>query len=98
MRAPATSSALSIRIVSIALRPIEPMTSSTAILLRDELDQRQQQLSVGFCELLDGGSRALLFPIDDVVRLLHGGGVLLKDGFGESILSNRLRHRRLTFN
>jgi hypothetical protein len=25
-----------------------------------------------------------------VIRFLHGGGVLSKDGFGESILSNRL--------
>src|SRR5205814_422216 len=49
--------------------------------LSDQFDQRKQQLPVGLCELLDTGSRALLFVIDDMVRFLHGGGVLSKDCF-----------------
>ncbi|HZU24414.1 MAG TPA: hypothetical protein VFA04_02775, partial [Bryobacteraceae bacterium] len=32
----------------------------------------------------------LRIAVDDVVRFLHGGGVLSKVGFGESILTNRL--------
>lgn len=66
--------------------------------LGDQFDQRKQQLPVGLGELLDARSRGFLFSIDDMVSSLHGGGVLSKDCFGESVLPNRLRHRRSTFN
>lgn len=66
--------------------------------LGDQFQQRQQQLPVGFGEVFEMGGGVFLVPADDVIRFFHGGGVLSKDGFGESILSNRLRHRCLTFN
>src|SRR5262249_23282370 len=47
----------------------------------DQLDQRQQQLPVGLGELLDGGSRGLLFSMDEVIRFLHGGGLPFGDWF-----------------
>lgn len=64
----------------------------------DQFDERQKDLPVGFSKLLGAGSGGLLVAIDDVIRFLHGDGILSKDGFGESILFEPARHRRSSFN
>ena len=53
--APATSSALNVRIVSMVLTPdrADDLIDGDSG-LGDQFDQRQQQLPVGFGELLDG--------------------------------------------
>src|SRR5437868_6046426 len=58
--------------------------------LGDQFHQRQQNLSVRFRELFHAGGCILSLPAHNMVRFLHGGGVLSKIGFGESILTNRL--------
>ena len=56
-------------------------TIETILSLSDQSHQWQKNLPVGFCKLLHGGRCGLRLPAHDVVRFLHGGGVLSKDCF-----------------
>lgn len=95
----ATSSVLNSRIVSMVLRPMAPMTSSTAILACViESMSRNSNCPLNFANC----SMATAAPFSSRLRMWYSffaAAVSFRgNGFGESIVSNRLRHRRLTFN
>src|SRR3954465_15008457 len=90
VRGPAICSALKFRIVSMVCRPMLSITSSTASrACVISSTSGKQNLAVRFRELFHAGGCCFSFPVHDMVRFLHGAGVLSRIVFGESILTNR---------
>lgn len=53
------------------------------------VDDGKRDLSVASAELLDDGGRLTCSASHDVIRFLHGGGLLSVSAFGNRTLSNR---------